>query len=82
MIEYSKQVRDLGYRILELMLEALGLNPSYLKELNCAEGLLHSGHYYPACPKLDLTIGTSKHIDHNFYTILLQDQLGCLQVLH
>ncbi|CAK8536694.1 unnamed protein product [Lathyrus sativus] len=38
-IEYSQQIRDLGFKIFELLSEALGLHPSYLKELNCAEGL-------------------------------------------
>ncbi|WJX76199.1 hypothetical protein P8452_59642 [Trifolium repens] len=38
-IEYSQKITDLGFTIFELLSEALGLDPSYLKELNCAEGL-------------------------------------------
>ncbi|XP_057446269.1 1-aminocyclopropane-1-carboxylate oxidase homolog 1-like [Lotus japonicus] len=80
--EYSKQVKALGMTIFGLLSEALGLNPSYLNEMDCAEALYIMGQYYPECPEPELTMGIPKHTDCDFMTILVQDQKGGLQVLH
>ncbi|KAK7393673.1 hypothetical protein VNO78_22236 [Psophocarpus tetragonolobus] len=42
----------------------------------------NNSHYYPSCPEPELTLGTTKHADPDFITVLLQDHIGGLQVLH
>ncbi|KAJ9547370.1 hypothetical protein OSB04_019913 [Centaurea solstitialis] len=81
-IEYSNEVMKLGGVLFRLLSEALKLNPNYLGDLDCDKALAFVGHCYPACPQPDLTMGATKHTDDGFITVLLQDEIGGLQILH
>ncbi|KAH0709967.1 hypothetical protein KY284_011394 [Solanum tuberosum] len=81
-IEYSNHVMKLGYTLVELFSEGLGLKQNHLKEMGCAEGLGILCNYYPKCPQPELALGSRRHADSDFFTVLLQDDIGGLQVLH
>lgn len=82
LVNYSEHVMKLGRSLFELFSEALGLNRNHLKDIGCADGLATLGHYYPACPEPERAIGNNKHADSDLKTVLLQDHIGGLQVLH
>ncbi|XP_057771349.1 1-aminocyclopropane-1-carboxylate oxidase homolog [Salvia miltiorrhiza] len=83
-VEYSKHVEILGNILLGVLSEALGLEAEFLRtNMECSKGHRLHCHYYPPCPEPELAIGTPKHSDAGFLTVLLQNQLlSGLQVLY
>lgn len=79
---YSTRAADLGETIAKILAEALGLPPYFFIDMEWLNTQSIGMHFYPACPQPELTQGAPKHTDPYFLTILLQDHIGGLQVLH
>ncbi|KAJ3669363.1 hypothetical protein LUZ60_011313 [Juncus effusus] len=78
--EYSKQGRELGVRITELISESLGLEKEFLEEAMGGQLPTLSVNFYPPCPQPDLALGLNPHTDANFITVLLRDEISGLEV--
>lgn len=80
--EYSEHVLTLGRLLLRLMSEVLGLHKNHLLDIGYDDGYAMLFNYYPACLQPEIAIGTAKHADADFFTVVLQDNIGGLQILH
>ncbi|GJV45252.1 1-aminocyclopropane-1-carboxylate oxidase homolog 1-like protein [Tanacetum coccineum] len=63
--------------------ELLKLKPNHLGDRDCDKRLSFAAHYAPACPHRDLTsMGSPNTTYAGFLNVLLQDDIGGLQMLH
>ncbi|XP_033136715.1 naringenin,2-oxoglutarate 3-dioxygenase-like [Brassica rapa] len=76
--EYSERLMGLAYKVLEVLSEAMGLEKDALKNACVDMEQKIVVNYFPKRPKLDLALGM-RHTDHGIITLLLQDQVSCLQ---
>ncbi|XP_052169967.1 1-aminocyclopropane-1-carboxylate oxidase homolog 1-like [Diospyros lotus] len=80
--EYVKYMIKLRETMAELLSEALGLSSDHLSRIECMKSESLAMLYYPVCPEPNLTVGNVRHSDTTFLTVLLQDGIGGLQILH
>ncbi|KAK9742872.1 hypothetical protein RND81_03G202300 [Saponaria officinalis] len=79
-MEWDKEVKQLGDRLMDYLSEGLGLSTDRLKGVRYLGRASMSGNYYPRCPEPTKTVGIASHTDPGILTVLLQDQVGGLQV--
>ncbi|KAI8002605.1 Protein DMR6-LIKE OXYGENASE 2 [Camellia lanceoleosa] len=82
--EYCKRAREVASELLKGMSMSLGLEENYIDKAMEVEfgSQLLVVNFYPPCPQPELAIGMPPHSDHGLLTLLIQNQLGGLQVLH
>ncbi|KAJ0987240.1 hypothetical protein J5N97_005596 [Dioscorea zingiberensis] len=80
MVEWKQRVREVAREVMGMMCEGIGVGPGRLEEMTCLEGTGVVGNYYPPCPEPDRTLGIVDHTDPGVLTVLIQDQIGGLQV--
>ncbi|KAK7273940.1 hypothetical protein RIF29_15008 [Crotalaria pallida] len=78
--EYAREVENLAYKLLELILLSLGLAGD--KFHGCFKDQLSMVrlNHYPPCPFPDIALGVGRHKDPSALTVLAQDDVGGLQV--
>ncbi|ERM95352.1 protein DMR6-LIKE OXYGENASE 1 isoform X1 [Amborella trichopoda] len=82
--EYSKRVQQIARELFKGISESLGLQSCYIeKAFKLEEGLqILICNYYPRCPQPELAMGLTPHSDHGGLTVLMQDEVGGLQLKH
>jgi isopenicillin N synthase-like dioxygenase len=80
-VEYMAAVTTVGHRILALMAQALGLEPSWFaRHLTTDPVVLFRLFHYPPLPEAAAQWSVGEHTDYGLITILGQDASGGLEV--
>ncbi|PIA51992.1 hypothetical protein AQUCO_01000101v1 [Aquilegia coerulea] len=83
-LEYSKRTRHVARELLKGISESLGLEECYIDKAmeleSCYQVLI--ANLYPPCPQPEIAMGLPPHSDHGLLTLLIQNQIGGLQVNH
>ncbi|KAL5705444.1 hypothetical protein ACHQM5_023745 [Ranunculus cassubicifolius] len=82
--EYCKRTREVARELLKGISESLGLEKTYIDKAmdleSCFQILI--ANLYPPCPQPELAMGMPPHSDHGLLTLLIQNQIGGLQLKH
>lgn len=82
--EYCKSTREVTTELLKGISKGLGLEECYIeKKTNFDAGFqLFAVNLYPPCPQPELAIGIPAHTDHSLLTLLIENEIGGLQIQH
>ncbi|RZC46767.1 hypothetical protein C5167_039711 [Papaver somniferum] len=79
--EYSNQIKELALKLMSMISENLGLQSSCIEHIIGEVYQNITISYYPPCPQPELTLGLQSHSDIGAITLLIQDDVGGLEVL-
>ena len=82
--EYSKKAREVVEELAKGISKSLEQEENYIhKKTDIESGLqLLVVNLYPPCPRPELVTGMPPHSDHGILTLLLQNDVCGLQILH
>ncbi|KAF2299737.1 hypothetical protein GH714_002957 [Hevea brasiliensis] len=82
--EYSKRTREVANELLKGVSRSLGLEENNITkrmEVEVGSQMLVTNLYSP-CPQPEIAIGLPHHSDYGLLTLIIQNHLGGLQVMH
>ncbi|KAG0469341.1 hypothetical protein HPP92_018669 [Vanilla planifolia] len=80
LLEWDAAATELARMVMGILAEGMGVEKERLEMMTCLEGRVIVGHYYPPCPEPEATAGVVQHTDPAVLTLLLQDEIGGLQI--
>ncbi len=78
---YNNAMIHLKRELLNALSESLGLSPSFIDDVAGEGEQFFVCNFYPPCPEPKVVIGASPHSDFGTITMLLQDDVGGLEIL-
>lgn len=78
--KWSRAVERLAFQLLGLISQSLGLPATHFHKHWKQDMSQIRLNYYPKCPQPDVVLGVSRHKDPGALTVLVQDEVGGLEV--